>query len=44
MSELLADLAPYLIVGSICLLVGAALGNYTAHADNDERARRGRPE
>lgn len=43
MSELLSDLAPYLIVGSICLLVGAALGNYTAHADN-ERERRGRPE
>lgn len=43
MSELLANLAPYLAVGSICLLVGAALGHYTAHADI-ERTGRDRPE
>ena len=33
MSALLAALSPYLIVGSLCLLAGAALGYYTAAAD-----------
>ena len=37
MSALLAALSPYLIVGSLCLLAGAALGYYTAAAD-DHRA------
>lgn len=46
MSELLAALAPYLIVASLALLVGAGLGYYTACADaRRPRYRRvGRPE
>lgn len=48
MQELLAAFAPYLIVGSLCLLAGAALGYYTAAADEARRAPRyrrvGRPE
>ena len=48
MQELLAALSPYLIVGSLALLVGAGLGYYTAAADaarNAPRCRRvGRPE
>lgn len=48
MSALLAALAPYLIVGSLALLAGAALGYYTAAADEARRAPRyrrvGRPE
>ena len=48
MSALLAALAPYLIVGSLALLVGAGLGYYTACADAARLAPRyrrvGRPE
>lgn len=48
MQELLAALAPYLIVGSLALLAGAALGYYTACEDEARRASRyrrvGRPE
>lgn len=43
MIEMLSQIAPYLIVGSVCLLVGAALGNFTAHSDN-ERTHRDRAE
>ncbi|QGJ95285.1 hypothetical protein QDA11_gp66 [Microbacterium phage Jayden] len=39
----LPELASYIIVGAICLLAGCALGNFTAHSDN-ERTNRGRPE
>lgn len=48
MQELLAAFSPHLIVGSLCLLAGAALGYYTAAADEAHRAPRcrrvGRPE
>lgn len=48
MSALLAAAAPYLIVASLALLVGAGLGYYTACADaarKGPRCRRvGRPE
>lgn len=39
MSEWLASLAPYIIVAAICLLAGAALGNYTAHRDYERITR-----
>ena len=39
MAELLASIAPDLIVGAVCLLVGAAMGNYTAHRDNERTPR-----
>lgn len=47
--EALAALAPYLIVASLALLAGAALGYYTACADEARRSRPryrrvGRPE
>ena len=37
MSALLAALAPHLIVGSLALLAGAALGYYTACVDEARR-------
>lgn len=36
MIDLLADLAPYIFVGGICLIVGAALGYHTAMTDRKD--------
>ena len=39
MLDPLYDAAPYLIVAALAFLAGAALGNYTAHADHERNDR-----